>query len=123
MVRLPDSAKAHLAKGDISEGHARAILSLEGNDKKQEELLRHITQDNWTVRQAEQFVVATKSGLDKKKATQRTNSSTAETIRLEKVLGRKVGIKNMAKGGRLYLSFRDEKDLKVLISLLDKLKK
>lgn len=121
LVRLPENAKNQLAKGAITEGHARTILSLEGNDKKQEELLQYIIKDGWTVRQAEQFVVATKNGLDKKKATQRTNSSTVETNHLEKLLGRKVGIKNMAKGGKLYIGFRDEKDLKELISLLNKI--
>jgi ParB family chromosome partitioning protein len=60
LLQLPDSARLALQEGKISEGHARAILSLKGNKTKQEELLSCILNNGWTVRQAEQFATATK---------------------------------------------------------------
>src|SRR5690606_30071819 len=60
LLGLPDAAKAALSEGKISEGHARAILSLKGDGAKQAELLDSIVGKNWSVRQAEQFVTAAK---------------------------------------------------------------
>lgn len=117
LLRLSQDAKEALADNRITEGHARSLLSLEGNPDKQAELLRLTISNHWTVRQAEQFVVAVKNGENNVvKAAQQTMSHTSDTKALEKVLNRKVSIKNMAKGGRLYIQYRDEEDLKKLIN-------
>lgn len=117
LLRLPQEAREALADNLITEGHARSILSLDGSPDKQAELLRLTINGHWTVRQAEQFVVAVKNGENNvAKASQKTRSYTSDTKALEKVLNRKVSIKNMAKGGRLYIQYKDEEDLKKLIN-------
>src|SRR3954465_862000 len=50
LLQLPDSAREALRAGDISEGHARAILALKQWPDKQAELLRSILDNEWTVR-------------------------------------------------------------------------
>src|SRR5205814_8544580 len=62
LLKLPDPVKKLLASGQLSMGHARALLSLD-SPKKQEQLADRIVRSILNVRQAE--VLA--SGLAKKK--------------------------------------------------------
>jgi len=111
LLNLPDDARQALADNKITEGHARAILSLKNLPDKQEELLRCILNNSWSVRQAEQFAVAAKQGADSNKARASTASETALTKNLGESLGTKVAIKHTAKGGQLIIHFSSEDDL------------
>ncbi len=122
LLQLPSSAQDALRSGKISEGHARSVLALKGFPQQQEELLLLIQKHGWSVRQAEQFVVATKSGSKTaEKAQKRTASSTPQTEQLSKVLNRPVSVTHMAKGGRLVIRFKTDEDLDDLVDLLGKL--
>lgn len=123
LLQLPPSAQDALQSNRISEGHARSILALKAFPEQQEQLLLLIQKHNWSVRQAEQFVVATKTGASTaEKAQKRTVASTPQTERLAKVLNRPVTINHMAKGGRLVIRFKTDDDLDELVELLSKLK-
>ena len=111
LLQLPDNAREALRQGKISEGHARAILALKAWPDKQAELLRSILDNNWTVRQAEQFTVAAKSGADAESAKGRTASETKLTRDFGKKLGTKVHIKHTAKGGQLIIRFDSDEHL------------
>jgi len=121
LIKLPKKAQQALANNQITEGHARSILALKGNTEKQEELLDRITKNQWTVRQAEQFVTSVKQGSETRKAISRTKIETIETKRLSRKLNTKITIKRTAKGGRLEIHYRSEKDLNNLFDLFDKL--
>lgn len=122
LLQLPPKAIDALRLGKISEGHARAILSLKEFPEKQSELLRLIISKNWSVRQAEQFVVSIRKGAaSSSEAKTRVASSTPETKRIGKALNTSVAIKRTAKGGRLELHFKSDEDLDRLISLLDRI--
>ncbi|PJE65204.1 hypothetical protein COU91_02855 [Candidatus Saccharibacteria bacterium CG10_big_fil_rev_8_21_14_0_10_47_8] len=118
LLQLPENARQALSDGRISEGHARAILALKSNKSKQEELLRCIFNNKWTVRQAEQFVVAAKKGASSVMASTRTASETQLTKSISKKLKTTVKIKYTAKGGQLIISFKDETELDRLASEL-----
>ncbi len=111
LLQLPDSAREALRQGRISEGHARAILSLKAWPEKQGELLRSIENNGWTVRQAEQFATAAKAGADAKSARTRTASETELTKSIGRKLGTKVQIKHTAKGGQLIIRFDNDEHL------------
>jgi len=111
LLQLPDSAREALRQGKISEGHARAILSLKAWPDKQEELLRSIENNDWTVRQAEQFATAAKAGADAESARTRTASETELTKSIGQKLGTKVQIKHTAKGGQLIIRFDNDEHL------------
>jgi ParB family chromosome partitioning protein len=111
LLQLPDSAMQALRDAKITEGHARAILSLKAWPDKQEELLRSILDNNWTVRQAEQFATAAKAGADAEAAKNRTASETDLTKNLGEKLGTKVQIKYTAKGGQLIIRFNSDEHL------------
>jgi ParB family chromosome partitioning protein len=55
LLQLPENAVVALQQNKITEGHARAILALKTDEKKQKELLNNIITQGWTVRQAESY--------------------------------------------------------------------
>ncbi len=117
LLNLPDFAKDALKIGNISEGHARAILALKDSVRDQENLLRSILKFGWSVRQAESYVVSLKNeGADKhSKAKSRVLTNTPETKQLSKKLKTEVSIKRMAKGGFLEIRFKTNEELKSII--------
>jgi ParB family chromosome partitioning protein len=118
LLGLPREAKEALVEGKISEGHARQILAIHEHDV-QLELLDLIIKNDWSVRKAEQFVVGYKEGKkDKVTAVAKVKTETVETQALSQRLGTDVSVKNMAKGGRLVIQFKNQDDLERIAGLL-----
>ncbi|CAN5622317.1 ParB/RepB/Spo0J family partition protein [soil metagenome] len=118
LLQLPEEARLALEGSKISEGHARAILSLKGNELQQKTLLANIIEHTWSVRQAEQFVVALKQGKKDDSAQRRTSIESKETKQLSDKLNTKVTVRHTARGGRLELHFSSEKEMQTLIKKL-----
>lgn len=119
LLQLPDEARESLHKKEITEGHARAILALKDLPQKQAELLKNILKNDWSVRQAERFVVSVKEGFKESKATkQRMQTETPQTKKLSKKIGAPVHIRRMAKGGKLEISFKSDDELNKLLEQL-----
>lgn len=118
LLRLPQNAKEALIKRQISEGHARQILALP-DEESQTELLEGIIKKQWSVRQAEQFVIGYKRGkhekTEKVTAHAATQSETVLTKDLSKRLNTAVKVRTTAKGGQLIIAFKDEQDLTRII--------
>lgn len=118
LLGLPKDAKQALIQGDISEGHARQILAIHEPDVQQE-LLDLIVKNGWSVRKTEQFVIGYKEGAKSRKtAVAKVQSRTRETKALSKRLSAEVSVKNMAKGGRLIIEFKNDNDLSRITDLL-----
>lgn len=116
LLQLPEAARQVLEDGQISEGHARAILALKDQPNRQTELLKLIIQNHWSVRQAEQYAVSYRHVKQSAKVPRsKLATETPETKRLEKSLGTKVSLRRMARGGRLEIHYKDEDDLTRLI--------
>lgn len=123
LLQLPEKARKALEAGEISEGHARAVLALKDASEKQQELINQIKFHGWSVRQAEQFVQTHKRGLaDKKQVRAHMATETADTKRLAEVLLTPVSIHRTAKGGRLELHFKTDDELAAIIAKLQRLK-
>ena len=109
--------------GDLTAGHARAVLQLK-TEKKQLEAARKIIALGMSVRQAE--------GLCKNMAKEPESKKKEETLKvdyvaecekqLSKHLGRGVKIVTGKKKGRFELEFYDQDDLQNLLDALMKLK-
>lgn len=120
LLNLPEDAKEALVTGKITEGHARAILSLKGDLERQAYLLKTIIEKGWNVRQAERFVVSVKTGFSKtEQASERTKTETPATKALSKKLGTPVHVHRMAKGGKLEITFHSDDELARIINLFD----
>ncbi len=117
LLQLPEFAKLAVAAGQITEGHGRQILALVPDEKAQKDLLKHIVNDGWSVRKAEQYVIGYKKaqvGGDTKQdgAVRSTQTQTDFTKRLAIRLALPVVQKTTAKGGQIIISYESEDDLK-----------
>jgi len=120
LLRLPEAARQALAGAKISEGHARAILALKDDPTRQTYLLQTITQQGWSVRQAERFVLSVKAGhTEPKRAHARADTETPATKALSRKLHAPVHIRRTAKGGKLEITFSSDAELDRLINLFD----
>jgi ParB family transcriptional regulator, chromosome partitioning protein len=122
LLQLPEGLQKALIDGVISEGHARALLSLGKEPSVQAQLFKSIVTGQWTVRKAELFVQAHKesagdSGSQDKVKTKML-AETPETKRIGQKLDAQVRITRTAKGGKLTIAFKSDADLDRLISLL-----
>lgn len=118
LLQLPTDAQLALQDGKITEGHARQILALK-DASLQKELLKLILKNNWTVRQAEQYVTAHKAGAATPKAAQkRLATTTPATKKLSEHIKATVAIKRTAKGGKLEITFTSDKDLERILKTL-----
>ena len=77
-----------------------------------------IIKHNWTVRRAEQFVIALKEGKDNRQAVKKTVAVTEETKRVAKKLNTEATLQRLAKGGRLLIRYKDEDDLKRIVEII-----
>ena len=119
LLGLPEKAKAALVSGDISAGHARALLSLP-DETKQNAALDKILENGLNVRQTEALVKALqKEPAVPKQTKKRENFFTEVGLSLSTVLSRKVKVVGNSKGGRLEIEFFDKEDLKKLVKVFD----
>lgn len=118
LLRLPEDAREALAKGQISEGHSRAILALKGDPERQTYLLKTIIEQGWSVRQAERFVTSVKAGTrDVRKSHEHVSTETPATRSLSKKLKTPVNIRRTAKGGKLEITFTSDEELERILKL------
>ena len=119
LLQLPEAARSALTNGTISEGHARALLSIKNDEKRQLYLLDTIIKNGWSVRQAERFASSVKAGeRETKKAAERAQTETPQTKQLSKRLAAPVAVRRTARGGKLEITFTSDDDLARIINSL-----
>lgn len=111
-----------LRKGDLTAGHARAVLTLK-SEKKQQEAARKIISLSLSVRQAETLCKNMAKDPPREKKEVFAVDYIAECEKsLSKHLGRGVKIVNGKRKGRFELEFYGQEDLQSLLDLLMKVK-
>ncbi len=123
LLKLPDTIKQYIVSGEISAGHARAILRME-SVAEQELLVRRIMKQQLTVREVEDVAKKVKNSRIK---TRNGKYKIPEIIQVEenlqRVLGTKVEIKpsSIKKGkGRIEIIYYSQNDLERIVGLLKK---
>lgn len=126
LLELPDQALELLKKGDISGGHARALLGLD-DDEQIVELAQKIVEKDYSVRETERIVRLFKAraaanetveeDLDESDAQRKVYMKDLER-RVMHTLGRKVRIARVAKKKIVELSYEDDQDLEEIIKIL-----
>ena len=109
--------------GQLSAGHARAVLSLK-TEKKQKEAAQKIIALGLSVRQAELLC----KNMEKEPVPEKTPTFAVDYVsecekQLSKQLGRGVKIVNGKRKGRFELEFYGQEDLQILLDALMSLKK
>lgn len=89
LLKLPEMVRTRVATGDLSEGHARALLGVE-DPIRMAEVADQVIHEHLSVRQTEELVRGHKKA-DKKGKPGPTKIKSASTRDLEKRLERKLG--------------------------------
>lgn len=119
LLKLPDEAKRSLASGEISEGHARALLGL--NDMSLVgPVLDEIRRRALSVRQTEELVRRLAAGEPVKRPHARVADAETREIeeRFRHALGTKVNLFRSKKGGKVVIHFYSEEELQAIYDLI-----
>ncbi len=123
LLALCPEVLERLRKGDLTAGHARAILTLK-NEKKQQEAAQKICALGLSVRQAELLCKnMTREPAPAKEITLAVDYVAECEKNLSKHLGRGVKIVNGKRKGRFELEFYGQDDLQVLLDALMKVQR
>ncbi len=117
LLELPDDVLALVERGELSEGHARAVLAVPDNEGRRR-LARQIVRRGLSVRAAER--AARWSGAKTKpRKVPRIDPALAERAR--KAAERATGFAARVAAGRLEIAFGDETELEELVEALERL--
>ncbi len=123
LLGLCPEVQEHVRKGELSAGHARAILQLK-SEKKQQEAAQKIVALGLSVRQAELLCKnMSKEPVPQKKEVFAVDYVAECEKSLSKHLGRGVKIVNGKRKGRFELEFYGQEDLQNLLDALMKIQK
>ena len=118
LLSLSDEIQEMVLSGDISAGHAKALLIAE-NEEYRLSLAKLVVKEGLSVRDTERL--ARKGGVSSigKKARKRNPYYDEVEIALSDVLKRKVKVTKSSKKGSLEIEFFDDADLKKLLKIFD----
>jgi ParB family chromosome partitioning protein len=115
LLELPDDVLAMVERGELTEGHARAVLAVPDHAERRR-LARKIVAQGMSVRAAER--AARWSGARTKPRT-KTPVDPVLAARVKSGLEQLTGLETCVAAGRIELSFGDEHDLEELADRLD----
>ena len=113
LLRLPDEVKAALLGGQITEGHARALLAAEAPETTIR-LLWVVIRRGLNVRQTEELVRRQMAETQPKVKEAPSPDTTALENRFREALGTKVRLFRSKKGGKLVIHFYSEEELQAI---------
>ncbi len=120
LLKLPAEVRANVGSGELSMGHARALLALD-DEASQLRVSRDIVARNLSVRETESIVKKTAEPSVKRDQPPKDVHTSAAEDRLRFALGTRVRIVRKGKGGRIEIDFQSEDELQRLYEhLVDK---
>jgi ParB family transcriptional regulator, chromosome partitioning protein len=123
LLKLPDPIQASVANGEISMGHARAIMGLPSRSD-QMTVWKRTSAKGWSVRKVEEEVRRLTEPAEKKqkgKSEKRHSFFGEAEDRIRTILGTQIRIQPSGKGGRIEIQYYSQDDLDRIIELLEEL--
>jgi ParB family chromosome partitioning protein len=117
LLQLPEEIQKALREGQITEGHARGILTIK-EPKEQLIFFRKMKLGNWTVRDVERAGRKIVTGQTKVVQSRRDPTLLHQEEILQKSLGTRVNIQKDGRGGRIIIEFYSEEELGNLVRKL-----
>jgi len=129
LLKLPVEIQLAIRNGDLSMGHARALINIDDEEKQLEIYLKIIT-DNLSVREVENIVRDAKDGGSNTQTTSSSSDASSKSSLsfndlkvvedLRAAFNSKVNIVKGDKGkGKIVIPFSSESDLQRIIDLFD----
>jgi len=125
LLKLPPVIQAAIRDGDLSMGHARALINV-GEVEKQLFIFKEIVEKGLSVRKAEQLVREVQQAREQKKKSGKTKSAlTFQYQKIEDDLASKfathvkLNVKTSKGKGAIEIPFDSEDDLSRILELLD----
>jgi len=115
LLTLPVEIQRSLSEGRLSEGHARALLSL-SNPEKQRALFELIMKSGMTVREAEAKARETQVRTYVRRSASLSPELADKADRMASALGTKVAVKPAGKGGRIVVEYYSDEELDQIVS-------
>jgi len=125
LLQLPDIIQLAVKQGKITAGHARALVGIE-NAELQEKVLQKAIDEDFSVRQMEQYVKMIGNGRKKKNVLMSPKNQHVLELqelssRLRTKLGTKVQLRKKQKGGEIRIEYYTDDELERLLSLFDQI--
>lgn len=118
LLGLSDEIKASLAAGEISSGHARALLGLQ-SPRERQQAWRRVVGRSLSVRETEELVRTWPGGGRRTRPARRRDPDIeALEQRLRGALGTKVRLSRGRRGGRITIHFYSDEELQALLDRL-----
>src|SRR5262245_23261296 len=119
LLGLPDAVKALLENGDLTAGHARAVLSIEG-ETEQIEFAREIASGGVAKREAEQLAAARRTRPARRSSAAPPADLHVRALadELTRAFGTRVRIERRARGGTIEIEFYSDAELDRLVDRL-----
>jgi ParB family chromosome partitioning protein len=117
LLDLPDDVLGMLERGQLTEGHARAVLAVPDHEGRRR-LAREIVQKGLSVRAAEQR--AKWAGAKQKPRTRAAAADPALVARVRDALQHLTGFQTKVTRGRVEIAFADEHELAELAEALER---
>jgi len=118
LLELPVEIQRGLIEKKITEGHARAILSLE-NPEKRRALYEFILKNKLTVRETEEKVKEVTVHTHKRQTIKQTDPKIQDLEdKIQQKLGTKVQIKKKGASGKLVIEFFSEEEFEKIVKII-----
>lgn len=121
LLSLPDDVIASVNNGELSMGHARAILGLKDKDHINQ-LVKNIIKNELNVRQVEKLVHSLNENKQTEKKTKQKTKKDIFILRQEEILrehlGTNVKIEKNKQKGKIEIEFYSNEELEKLINVL-----
>ncbi|MGB3094051.1 MAG: ParB/RepB/Spo0J family partition protein [Candidatus Zixiibacteriota bacterium] len=117
ILNLPAEVQELIGDGKLSEGHARAILSLSG-EKEQIALSRRVVKEELSVRKTEDLAHPERRTLIIRKRVKTSPAFYDLEEKLKQFFGTSVKVLGKEKGGKIEIEFYSEEDLSRILELL-----
>ena len=117
LLKLPQDVRAHVGSGELSMGHARALLGLP-DETSQLRVARDVLARSLSVRETEALVKKATGPAPIKTAADKDVHTRAAEERLRFALGTRVRIERKRKGGKIEIDFGSEEELQRIFEAL-----
>ncbi len=125
LLKLPNEIQQMVVRGELSNGHARAIAGIK-EEKKQLYVANRIVKDGLSVRETEALANQQNNGEEKRQAKAKSRGKNREITDMEEelktALGTKVAISHGVRRGKIEIEYYSREELERLLEMLLSLK-